>query len=563
MASRDVRFLPVDDLPAALLAMGRMPAQYPGQHCALPVQPRVRQVSHDNTSDRFANDASKREAAPQLPRLLIVDDDVAAIQLLQHTLAGMGDICFAKYGEEALNLARSMRPQLILLDAQMPGVDGYAVCAALKADPAFAHVAIVFVTRFSDPISEQRALDLGAADFIAKPYTPAVLQARVRNLLDLARRTEAELKAVREHWRQLGDARVADIVAGALDGIVSFDASGKVVLANAAACRLFGVQPTDVVGRPVAALFGVAPESRLSSEPTRVALVRDSGAGFWAELSVSYVGEGEDLLTTVMMRDTSDRESLETESRARVEAETASRTKTMMLSYIAHEMGNPLNGLLGFAQLMGADASCPLAPKQASRLAHIVTSGHHLEELMRDVLDVGRLETGKLHVRLRPVDAGRCVEDAVAAVSALAEQAGVVLSSSPGAAPVRVAADAGRLHQCLLNLLTNAIKYNRRGGWVRIEAADDSKAVAFSVRDNGLGIDAEQRQHLFEPFNRLGRQRGPAAGAGLGLVITRQLVAAMGGELRVESTPEVGSCFTIVLPSAAELPTHDGAACDV
>jgi len=252
----------------------------------------------------------------------------------------------------------------------------------------------------------------------------------------------------------------------------------------------------------------------------------------------------------VMLRDISDRERLEAESRSRIEAETASRTKTLMLSYIAHEMGNPLNGMLGFAQLMAADDQHPLPPVQAQRLTQILASGNHLEILMRDVMDLGRFETGKLTVELRPVNAARCAQDATEAVSALAQQAGVKLASLLASAITHCAADAGRLHQCLVNLLTNAIKYNRPGGWARIEVTSDSQEVAIAVRDNGFGLDTLQRQHLFEPFNRLGRQRAAAPGAGLGLVITRQLVEAMNGQLRVESEPGQGSCFTIVLPGA-------------
>ena len=137
-----------------------------------------------------------------LPRLLIVDDDVAAIQLLHNTLAGVGELYFAKSGTEALELAHRHWPDLILLDAQMPGVDGFEVCAALKAEPAFFHVPIVFVTRYSDPRNELRALDLGAADFIGKPYTRAILLARVRNLLELKQRTDDALHGAHEPDRK-------------------------------------------------------------------------------------------------------------------------------------------------------------------------------------------------------------------------------------------------------------------------------------------------------------------------------------------------------------------------
>jgi two-component system cell cycle response regulator len=124
--------------------------------------------------------------------LLIVDDNVAAIQMLSHTLGGLGECHFAKTGAEALRLADELQPQMILLDAHLPDVDGFAVCAELRAQARFDAVPIVFITRFSDLANEKRALDLGASDFIAKPYTPALLLARVSNLLTLARRGDLD-----------------------------------------------------------------------------------------------------------------------------------------------------------------------------------------------------------------------------------------------------------------------------------------------------------------------------------------------------------------------------------
>jgi PAS domain S-box-containing protein len=523
---------------------------------------RAKLLIEDLQRDSLASDAAPPLPGTQPARLLIVDDDIASIHVLRHALAEsgemgeMGDFHFAKNGEEALALARRLLPDLILLDAHMPGIDGFDVCKTLKAEVAFRHVPIAFITRFSDPRNEMRALDLGAADFIAKPYTRAILQARVRNLLDLKRRTDAELQSVREHWRRVGDARVAEIVGAASDAIVTCNADARVVLINAAACRMFGIEHAQAMGSPMQALLG---EGALTAKqqqdaPVRTTITRANGECFPTEMSVSRIGEGADCLTTVMLRDISDRERLEAESRARIEAETASRTKTLMLSYLAHEMGNPLNGILGFAQLMAADDGNPMPPAQAQRLTQILASGKHVEVLMRDVMDLGRFETGKMTVELRSVNAARCAQDATEAVSALAERAGVTLACLPSSAVVHCAADTGRLHQCLVNLLTNAIKYNRPGGWARIEVTGDSQEIAIAVRDNGFGLDALQRQHLFEPFNRLGRQRAAAPGAGLGLVITRRLVEAMNGQLRVESEAGLGSCFTIALPAASGPP---------
>ena len=522
-------------------------------------QLRAARLIEDLKRDSLFLETPLQPLGGQTPRLLIVDDDIASIHILRHTLAAVGNLHFAKTGEEALLLARQLLPDLILLDAHMPGVDGFDVCRSLKSEAAFKHVPIVFVTRFSDLRYEMRALDLGAADFIAKPYTPAVLQARVRNLLDLKQRTDAELQAVRDHWRQVGDARVADIVGAASDAIVTYNAAGKLVLINAAACRMFGVGHEQVIGSPVQALLGDAlpMEDMGRSEPTCTTIARADGVRLPVELSVSSVGKGANRLTTVMLRDNSDRERLEAESRSRIEAETASRTKSLMMSYIAHEMGNPLNGLLGFAHIIGADTEYPLAPAQAKRLEHVLACGRRLQGLMRDVMDIGRFEAGKLLIHLRPVDAARCAADALAAVSAQAEQAGVVLSLLPVPPSSWVCADTGRLHQCLVNLLTNAIKYNHSGGWARIALKADAQQLVIAVSDNGMGMDALQCQHLFEPFNRLGREDDVALGAGLGLVITRQLVEAMQGSLRVESQPGEGSCFTIALPGA--LPAAAGA----
>ena len=495
------------------------------------------------------------------PCLLIVDDDIAAIAVLHRALLHMGDIHFAKTGEDALLLARRLLPDVILLDAKMPGLDGFDVCRSLKAEAAFRHVPIVFVTRYSDPQYEMRALDLGAADFISKPYTAAVVQARVRNLLDLKRRTDEDMQAVRDQARQIGDARVAEIVGAASDAIVTFDGEENVVLFNAAACRMFGVRPEDAIGASVRALLGkdLSIEDSGSGGPARATMTHVGGERFPVEMSVSRISKGAERLTTVMLRDTRERERFEAESRSRIKAETANQTKTLMLSYIAHEMGNPLNTLLGFAQLLAADADTrPLPARQAQWLAYIVASGRHLQSLMRDVIDLGSFESGKLAVDLHSVDAARCAEDALANVSTLAAEAGVTLSFLPASPFVALTADANRLRQCLVNLLSNAVKYNRPGGWARIELSCDSTAVMIAVRDNGFGMDALQREHLFEPFNRLGRQHATAPGAGLGLVITRQLVETMSGRLHVASEVGSGSCFTITLPRATDTAPYRG-----
>jgi signal transduction histidine kinase len=174
-------------------------------------------------------------------------------------------------------------------------------------------------------------------------------------------------------------------------------------------------------------------------------------------------------------------------------------------------------------------------------------SGEHLRTLMRDVLDLQRLEAGRFDLALQPVDVAAAMQRAAGAVQAQAAEAGVALQAMPTGSPtLRVRADPDRLHQCLLNLLTNALKYGSSGRRVELEwAAADGQAL-LAVQDHGCGLTPEQLEHLFEPFNRLGRSGGQ--GAGVGLALTRLLATAMGGELSVRTAPGEGCRFTLTLP---------------
>ncbi len=498
--------------------------------------------------------------------VLVVDDDVNAIQLLQATLAPMVKrIQFATDGTAALELMADEPPDLVLLDVQMPGMDGFAVCQAMQQDPVLSHVPVALVTRFTDADNEARGLELGATDFIAKPYRPAVLKARVRNLLRLKQENDLALRALGEHWQRLGDARVSDIVGAASDAILTIDAEGNIALANAAACEMLGVTAEAVLGRDAATVlpgatalleivtgYGVRAEgAQASSLPERLELHRVDGQTRVVEPSVSRFGRGEDCVFTLLLRDVTSRVGAEQAAQARLEAEAASRAKSMMLSYIAHEIGNPLNAILGFAQLLEMDDQQPLSPGQARRVGQIIAASLHLQSLVRDVMDVSRFETGNFDVKAQSLDVRRVLEAAAATVAAQAELAGVAMAVSVPADALNVIADEGRLQQCLINLLSNAIKYNRPNGGVEFSARREGSSALFEVCDQGLGMTEDQAARLFEPFNRLGRGAMGIQGAGLGLVVTRMLAAAMQGRLTVSSEVGKGSVFTLALPLAS------------
>jgi signal transduction histidine kinase len=233
------------------------------------------------------------------------------------------------------------------------------------------------------------------------------------------------------------------------------------------------------------------------------------------------------------------RELAETAEHQRDLAQSASRAKTQLLSRVSHELRTPLNAVIGFSNLLLIEPVTLDADSQR-KVRHIRDAGQHLLALVDEVLEINRAEAGQLGLAHQPVNLTGLVHEVLTMQVELAE------NSTP---PVALA-DPRRVREVLNNLVVNAIKYNRPGGWLRLRLGADERHAWVEVSDSGIGMSSEQLAHLFEPFNRLGAERLAVAGHGLGLSIARTLTQAMGGTLRVASSPGEGSCFTLHLPSA-------------
>jgi signal transduction histidine kinase/AmiR/NasT family two-component response regulator len=236
---------------------------------------------------------------------------------------------------------------------------------------------------------------------------------------------------------------------------------------------------------------------------------------------------------------------------AKSSAEKANLAKSDFLSSMSHELRSPLNAILGFAQLMESSSPLP-TPAQAARIAQILQAGWHLLNLINEILDLAVIESGKVSLSLEPVSLDEVMSECQAMMEPQAQQRGIRMTFPRFDHPNFVWADRTRLKQIVINLLANAIKYNKERGSVHVDCTlAGPERTRISVKDTGAGLSPEKLAQLFQPFNRLGQEAGGVAGTGIGLVVTKQLAELMGGGIGVESSPGVGSVFWIELPPTA------------
>ncbi len=230
---------------------------------------------------------------------------------------------------------------------------------------------------------------------------------------------------------------------------------------------------------------------------------------------------------------------------AKNEAERASRAKSDFLSSMSHELRTPMNAILGFSQLLEYDGS--LNEDQHGSVQEILKAGTHLMDLINEVLNLARIESGNIELSIEAVDYAEVLDECITLIQPLADTHGISIEADPPG-DMMLRADRMRLKQVLINLMSNAVKYNRPNGSIRVRIASTGDGqVRILVSDSGQGIPAARMGELFQPFNRLGEENGHIAGTGIGLSISRQLVELMGGSIGADSTAGVGSTFWIEL----------------
>ncbi|OSM04987.1 PAS domain S-box protein [Magnetofaba australis] len=376
---------------------------------------------------------------------------------------------------------------------------------------------------------------------------------------DITDRVRAE-ETLRER-----EARISAIVEHSNEGMVVVDAQGAITLFNRAAETLFGCDAEQMMGRAITDLLPQSPfpmalpvdVERLEQNRLELSGVRIDGGEFEARLSLSMIPLSEPAMFVGIVQDISARKQFERNLTAAKEAaERASQAKSRFLSSMSHELRTPMNAVLGFSQLLLSDPVEPLSAGQADSVQEILSAGNHLLELINEVLDLARIESGRIELKIERTRLGLLLQECLTLMSAQAAERGVLMpdeSALNDCAPVFCLADRKRLKQVALNLLSNAIKYNIPGGEVMLgcDMREDG-FVRVWVRDTGRGIPAHKAQEVFEPFNRLGADHSGVEGSGIGLAICRRLMEEMGGAIGFESEAGKGALFWIDIPLSGD-----------
>jgi PAS domain S-box-containing protein len=507
-------------------------------------------------------------------KILNVDDDdsgrYATSRVLRH--AGF-TVSEASSGGQALRMVSDENPYIVLLDVNLPDIDGFEVCRRIKANPATARIPVLQMSAtYVDVRDRAHGLEEGADGYLVEPIEPAELIATVNAFVRL-RKAEEALRASARQWQAMFDA--------INDGVGLLELNGTIMRCNRSFAGFFLMAADEICGKRWNQLPDIGSGSALEPLIERMLSSRRRESvsvaldGRTIQIAMDPAFDLDDRITgaVCILSDITARVQAEHDltrqnaalaeivneradllvraQQARSEAEEANRLKDQFIATVSHELRTPLNSILGWTNLMRGGR---LDAQGTERAMETVERNAKLQaKLIDDLLDASRLMSGKLHLEKRPVEIGVVLESAVDAVQPQAEAKDLRIESRIDTDTGMVLADPGRLHQIFSNLLSNSVKFTPAGGGITVRLERAGSQARISVRDTGPGISAEFLPHVFESFrqgdNANTRSHG---GLGLGLSIVKNLVELHEGMVRAESEGEgKGATFTVELPLIA------------
>ena len=442
------------------------------------------------------------EIHPDEIEILIVEDSPTQAERLRRLIQSMRyKARVAGNGRLALEAIRERKPHLVLSDIVMPEMDGYALCRAIKTDPDLRDIPVILVTSLMDPKDIIRGIECGSDNFIRKPYAEDYLLNRIGHMLmnqKLRKNQNMEVGIAlylgdQKHFINAERQQILDLLISTYEQAVQVNSELQ------------------------------ARERQVIELNMRLA---------------HHAGELETINREIALKN--------------LELAEASRMKSAFIANMSHELRTPLNAIIGFTGALLMKLPGPLTAEQDKQLNTIRTSARHLLSLINDILDVAKIEAGKVTLELETVQCQQLVTDVVDTLRPLAVQKGLALEIDLAPGAMVLETDRRALTQILLNLGNNAIKFTETGT-VRVTLAlrpgDGQNVIEFSVADSGAGIREEDQSKLFQAFSQLdSTSTRHAEGAGLGLYLCQNLANLIGGSLFFKSDFGRGSTFTLALP---------------
>ena len=451
---------------------------------------------------------SNNQIKPDEIEILIVEDSPTQAERLRRLIQSLHyNARVAANGQLALAAIRERKPHLVLSDIVMPEMNGYDLCRAIKSDPTLRDIPVILVTSLNDPKDIIRGIECGADNFIRKPYAEDYLLNRISHMLmnqKLRKNQNVEIGIAlylgdQKHFINAERQQILDLLISTYEQAVQVNGELQ------------------------------ARERQVIELNMRLA---------------HHAAELETINREIALKN--------------LELAEASRMKSAFIANMSHELRTPLNAIIGFTGALLMKLPGPLTPDQDKQLNTIRASARHLLSLINDILDVAKIEAGKLTLSIEPVHCQELMAEVADTLRPLAQQKGLALEMELGTenqSPTIIDTDRRALTQILINLLNNAIKFTEQGT-VRISLAqreeDGVQVTEMSIADSGAGIKEEDQAKLFQAFSQLdSTSTRHVEGAGLGLYLCQNLANAIGGALFFNSDYGSGSTFTLALRSKA------------